>query len=336
MSKIDNFLIEDPEPPLEIEFQDNSVLIELCGVRDQNIIFLEDKLGIQITRRGNKLLFSGNFDDQKKAANILKNIYFSLGEGRSFEGNDIIDFILTSLKMSNFSLIEKQQESQVNQYDLKTKKKLISPRNYSQKDFIESLINYDLTFGVGPAGTGKTYVAIAVAVSMFLKGQVDKVILTRPAVEAGEKLGFLPGDLSQKVDPYLRPLYDALYEMLGVEKTEKLLERGIVEIAPLAYMRGRTLNNSFIIVDESQNTTKEQMKMVLTRMGFGSYLVINGDLTQIDLPKNIKSGLSDAIEVLKDTDGIGFTNFSSSDVVRHPLVKKIIDAYKYFEDKLGL
>ena len=185
MSKVDNFLIEVSEPPLEIEFQDNSVLIELCGVRDQNIIFLEDKLGIQITRRGNKLLFSGNFDDQKKAANILKNIYFSLEEGRSFEGNDIIDFILTSLKMSNFSLIEKQQESQVNQYDLKTKKKLISPRNYSQKDFIESLINYDLTFGVGPAGTGKTYVAIAVAVSMFLKGQVDKVILTRPAVEAG-------------------------------------------------------------------------------------------------------------------------------------------------------
>jgi len=210
------------------------------------------------------------------------------------------------------------------------------PQRPHTSDYIENISNNEINYGICPAGTGKTYLAVALAVDHLLNEKVDRIILIRPAVEAGEKLGFLPGDLSQKVDPYLRPLYDALYEMLGVEKTEKLLERGIVEIAPLAYMRGRTLNNSFIIVDESQNTTKEQMKMVLTRMGFGSYLVINGDLTQIDLPKNIKSGLSDAIEVLKDTDGIGFTNFSSSDVVRHPLVKKIIDAYKYFEDKLGL
>ena len=219
---------------------------------------------------------------------------------------------------------------------IKTPKKSVMPRGKNQKTYIENISNNEINFGIGPAGTGKTYLAVALAVDHLLNEKVDRIILIRPAVEAGEKLGFLPGDLSQKVDPYLRPLYDALYEMLGVEKTEKLLERGIVEIAPLAYMRGRTLNNSFIIVDESQNTTKEQMKMVLTRMGFGSYLVINGDLTQIDLPKNIKSGLSDAIEVLKDTDGIGFTNFSSLDVVRHPLVKKIIDAYKYFEDKLGL
>ena len=219
---------------------------------------------------------------------------------------------------------------------IKTPKKSVMPRGKNQKTYIENISNNEINFGIGPAGTGKTYLAVALAVDHLLNEKVDRIILIRPAVEAGEKLGFLPGDLSQKVDPYLRPLYDALYEMLGVEKTEKLLERGVVEIAPLAYMRGRTLNNSFIIVDESQNTTKEQMKMVLTRMGFGSYLVINGDLTQIDLPKNIKSGLSDAIEVLKDTDGIGFTNFSSLDVVRHPLVKKIIDAYKYFEDKLGL
>jgi len=197
-------------------------------------------------------------------------------------------------------------------------------------------IKYEINFGIGPAGTGKTYLAVAAAVDYLLKEKVDRIILIRPAVEAGEKLGFLPGDLSQKVDPYLRPLYDALYEMCGIEKTEKLIERGAVEIAPLAYMRGRTLNNSFIIVDESQNTTKEQMKMVLTRMGFGSRLVINGDLTQIDLPKNINSGLSDAIEILKNTKGIGFTNFLSSDVVRHPLVKKIIDAYKFVEDKIGL
>ena len=182
---------------------------------------------------------------------------------------------------------------------------------------------------------GKSYLAFAAAVDALLNEKVDRIILIRPAVEAGEKLGFLPGDLSQKVDPYLRPLYDALYDMLGTEKTEKLIANSIVEIAPLAYMRGRTLNNSFIIVDESQNTTKEQMKMVLTRMGFGSSLVINGDLTQIDLPKNIKSGLSHAIEVVQGTEGIGFTTFSSADVVRHPLVKKIIDAYKIFEEKLG-
>ena len=327
MSKVDNFLIEVSEPPLEIEFQDNSVLIELCGVRDQNIIFLEDKLGIQITRRGNKLLFSGNFDDQKKAANILKNIYFSLEEGRSFEGNDIIDFILTSLKMSNFSLTEKQQESQVNQYDLKTKKKLISPRNYSQKDFIESLINYDLTFGVGPAGTGKTYVAIAVAVSMFLKGQVDKVILTRPAVEAGEKLGFLPGDIKDKIDPYMQPLYDALYDFLPTKQVTKMLEDKIIEIIPLAFMRGRTLSNSFIILDEGQNTTSNQMKMFLTRIGRGSKAAVTGDLTQIDLPKGFVSGLYEATKILNKLNDIGFVYFTSKDVVRHNLVQKIVNAY---------
>jgi len=219
---------------------------------------------------------------------------------------------------------------------IKTPKKIIAPRSKNQSQYLESIQNYEINFGIGPAGTGKTYLAVAAAVDALLKEKVDRIILVRPAVEAGEKLGFLPGDLSQKVDPYLRPLYDALYEMLGTDKTESLLSKGIVEIAPLAYMRGRTLNNSFIIVDESQNTTKEQMKMVLTRMGFGSNLVINGDLTQIDLPKQIKSGLSHSIEVIQGTDGVGFTNFSSKDVVRHPLVKKIIDAYKYFEEKTKL
>ena len=284
-------------------------------------------MGIQITRRGNKLLFSGNFDDQKKAANILKNIYFSLEEGRSFEGNDIIDFILTSLKMSNFSLIEKQQESQVYQYDLKTKKKLISPRNYSQKDFIESLINYDLTFGVGPAGTGKTYVAIAVAVSMFLKGQVDKVILTRPAVEAGEKLGFLPGDIKDKIDPYMQPLYDALNDFLPVKQVSKMLEDKKIEIIPLAFMRGRTLSNSFIILDEGQNTTSNQMKMFLTRLGRNSKAAVTGDLTQIDLPKGFVSGLYEATKILNKLNDIGFVYFTSKDVVRHNLVQKIVNAY---------
>ena len=214
---------------------------------------------------------------------------------------------------------------------IKTPKKSIVPRGNNQRSYIKSINQNDINFGIGPAGTGKTYLAVASAVDALLKEKVDRIILMRPAVEAGEKLGFLPGDLSQKVDPYLRPLYDALYEMLGIERTEKYLEKGIVEIAPLAYMRGRTLNNSFIIVDESQNTTKEQMKMILTRMGFGSYLLINGDLTQIDLPKNIESGLAHAVRVVNDIEDIGVVNFDSKDIVRHPLVRKIIDAYKRFE-----
>ena len=191
---------------------------------------------------------------------------------------------------------------------------------------------HELNFGIGDAGTGKTYLAVAAAVDALLNDKVQKIVLIRPAVEAGEKLGFLPGDLSQKVDPYLRPLYDGLYEMLGIEKVTKLIEREAIEVAPLAYLRGRTLNNSFIIMDESQNTTVEQMKMVLTRIGYGSYAVINGDLTQIDLPKHITSGLDHVMQVLKDTDGIGITKFSSLDVVRHPLVRKIVDAYKKFEE----
>jgi phosphate starvation-inducible PhoH-like protein len=233
--------------------------------------------------------------------------------------------------------IQDSDERAINkEIKIKTPKKSIVPRGKNQRSYIENIRHLDINFGIGPAGTGKTYLAVALAVDSLLNETVDRIILVRPAVEAGEKLGFLPGDLSQKVDPYLRPLYDALYEMLGIEKTEKLLTKGVVEIAPLAYMRGRTLNNSFIIVDESQNTTKEQMKMVLTRMGFGSQLVINGDITQIDLPKQIKSGLSHAIEVLKETDGVGFSYFFSQDVVRHPLEKKIIDAYRYSEEKKDL
>tara|TARA_A100001011_G_scaffold358052_1_gene403456 strand:+ start:450 stop:1457 length:1008 start_codon:yes stop_codon:yes gene_type:complete len=327
LSKIDNLKIEDLETTLEIELHDNSVLIELCGIRDQNLIFLEDKLGIQITRRGNKLSFSGNFEDRKKAANILKNIYSSLEEGRSFDGNDIIDFILTSLKMTDFSSKEKKHENSFNDFDLKTKKKLISPRNNNQKDFIVNLMKYDLTFGIGPAGTGKTYVAIAVAVSMFLKGQVDKVVLTRPAVEAGEKLGFLPGDIKDKIDPYMQPLYDALNDFLPTKQVSKMLEDKKIEIIPLAFMRGRTLSNSFIILDEGQNTTSNQMKMFLTRLGKNSKAAVTGDLTQIDLPKGFESGLYEATKILKKLTDIGFVYFSSKDVVRHNLVQKIVDAY---------
>ena len=248
-------------------------------------------------------------------------------EGRSLDGNDIIDFVLTSLKMTDFSLKEKNHENSFNDFNLKTKKKLISPRNINQKDFIGNLMNYDLTFGIGPAGTGKTYLAIAVAVSMFLKGQVDKVILTRPAVEAGEKLGFLPGDIKDKIDPYMQPLYDALNDFLPVKQVSKMLEDKKIEIIPLAFMRGRTLSNSFIILDEGQNTTSNQMKMFLTRLGRNSKAAVTGDLTQIDLPKGFVSGLYEATKILNKLNDIGFVYFTSKDVVRHNLVQKIVNAY---------
>lgn len=216
---------------------------------------------------------------------------------------------------------------------IKTPKKIIKSRGNNQNNYISNMSEYEVNFGVGPAGTGKTYLAVAKAVEMLVNEDVKKIILIRPAVEAGEKLGFLPGDLSQKVDPYLRPLYDALYEMLGFEQVVRLLEKEILEVAPLAYLRGRTLNNAFIIMDESQNTSVDQMKMFLTRMGFGSFAVINGDMTQIDLPKNIESGLSHVLKVLDGLDDIGFTTFNSSDVVRHPLVRKIVDAYNKFDQQ---
>ena len=226
------------------------------------------------------------------------------------------------------------EKANISEIQIKTPKKIIRPRGKNQQDYIKNINKYELNFGIGPAGTGKTYLAVAAAVDAFLNDKVQRIILIRPAVEAGEKLGFLPGDLSQKVDPYLRPLYDALYEMLGIERVTKLIEKEAIEVAPLAYLRGRTLNNSFIIMDESQNTTVDQMKMVLTRMGFGSHAVINGDLTQVDLPKHINSGLEHVIQVLEKTSGIGMTHFSSQDVVRHPLVRKIVDAYQAFEQNI--
>ena len=329
MPKIDNFTKEgfDLVNPLEIEFSDNNILIELCGIRDQNLIFLEEKLGIQITRRGNQLCFSGDIEDRHKASNILKGIYSSLEEGRSFDGNDIIDYMLTRLRMSDSFFKNKKSILPFSDFDLKTKKKVIRPRNKNQKNFIASLVKYDLTFGVGPAGTGKTYVAIAVAVSMFLKGQVDKVILSRPAVEAGERLGFLPGDIKDKIDPYMQPLYDALNDFLPEKQVSKMLEDKRIEIIPLAFMRGRTLSNSFIILDEGQNATHNQMKMFLTRIGRNSKAAVTGDLSQIDLPSGVKCGLSEATKILKTINEIDFINFTSKDVVRHSLVQKIVDAY---------
>jgi phosphate starvation-inducible PhoH-like protein len=216
---------------------------------------------------------------------------------------------------------------------IKTKRGVIKPRNPNQSQYVSNIINHDISFGVGPAGTGKTYLAVACAVEALERQEVRRILLTRPAVEAGEKLGFLPGDLSQKVDPYLRPLYDALFEMLGFEKVEKLIERSVIEVAPLAYMRGRTLNDAFIILDEAQNTTVEQMKMFLTRIGFNSQAVITGDITQVDLPRGVRSGLRHSIEVLKDVNDISFNFFSANDVVRHPVVGRIVMAYEEYEGK---
>ena len=309
---------------LELTPSDANVMVRFVGELNENLKFVEKNFNVKIFQNGNNLKIQGSNKDVGLSADALKKIYEAAGKGIEIT-NEILHLCIQDSYESNT-----QKE-----ISIKTPKKSIIPRGKNQKTYINNIQTNEINFGIGPAGTGKTYLAVAAAVDSLLNEKVDRIILIRPAVEAGEKLGFLPGDLSQKVDPYLRPLYDALYEMLGTEKTEKLIANGIVEIAPLAYMRGRTLNNSFIIVDESQNTTKEQMKMVLTRMGFGSSLVINGDLTQIDLPKNIKSGLSHAMEVVQETKGIGFTTFSSTDVVRHPLVKKIIDAYKFFEEKAG-
>ena len=305
---------------LELQPSDANIMIRFVGELNENLKFVEKTFKVKIFQNGNNLKIKGSKKNVGLSAEALKRLYEAAGQGVEITK----ETLYLCIKDSELKVMEKEIK-------IKTPKKSIVPRGNNQRSYIESINQNDINFGIGPAGTGKTYLAVASAVDALLKEKVDRIILMRPAVEAGEKLGFLPGDLSQKVDPYLRPLYDALYEMLGIERTEKYLEKGIVEIAPLAYMRGRTLNNSFIIVDESQNTTKEQMKMILTRMGFGSYLLINGDLTQIDLPKNIESGLAHAVSVVSDTEDIGVDNFDSKDIVRHPLVRKIIDAYKRFE-----
>ena len=305
---------------LELQPSDANIMIRFVGELNENLKFVEKTFNVKIFQNGNNLKIKGSKKNVGLSAEALKRLYEAAGQGVEITKGTLY----LCIKDSELKAMEKEIK-------IKTPKKSIVPRGNNQRSYIESINQNDINFGIGPAGTGKTYLAVASAVDALLKEKVDRIILMRPAVEAGEKLGFLPGDLSQKVDPYLRPLYDALYEMLGIERTEKYLEKGIVEIAPLAYMRGRTLNNSFIIVDESQNTTKEQMKMILTRMGFGSYLLINGDLTQIDLPKNIESGLAHAVRVVNDTEDIGVVHFDSKDIVRHPLVRKIIDAYKRFE-----
>ena len=314
---------------LELNPNDADVLIRFVGELNKNIKLVEKNFNVKIFQNGNKISISVDEENIKKASNALIDLYASTSNGMELSREKI------QMVMNNNEDLQAVSASSENikEYVIKTPKKIVKPRGKNQNNYLSNMNNYEVNFGVGPAGTGKTYLAVAKAVEMLVNENVKKIILIRPAVEAGEKLGFLPGDLSQKVDPYLRPLYDALYEMLGFEQVVRLLEKEILEVAPLAYLRGRTLNNAFIIMDESQNTSVDQMKMFLTRMGFGSFAIINGDMTQIDLPKNIESGLGHALKVLDGLEDIGFTVFNSKDVVRHPLVRKIVDAYDQFDQQ---
>ena len=313
-----------------IEPVDPRRFASLCGQFDENLHLIEQRLGIEVRNRGNHFELIGDESLTRAAEAVLRQLY------RETRDNDALspDTVHLYLQESGLeSLSETLDSGGGNQKPviLRTRKMTIQPRGPNQQNYVRSIQEHDINFGIGPAGTGKTYLAVACAVDALEREQVRRILLVRPAVEAGEKLGFLPGDLAQKIDPYLRPLYDALYEMLGFEQVAKLIEKQVIEIAPLAYMRGRTLNNSFIILDESQNTTLEQMKMFLTRIGFGSTAVITGDITQVDLPRGTRSGLAHVTEVLKDVKGIGFTHFQSKDVVRHPLVQRIVEAYDRFD-----
>lgn len=304
----------------------------MCGQYDEHLRQIERHMQITIRNRGEQFELLGDQDSCHKAEAFLRHLY---REAKTRDlAPEVVHLLLQEQATQTNSTSTAQAENPTehsSEVILRTRKKTIRPRGRNQQGYVRSILQHDVNFGVGPAGTGKTYLAVACAVDALERGDIERILLVRPAVEAGEKLGFLPGDLSQKIDPYLRPLYDALYEMLGNEYVNRLIERQIIEVAPLAYMRGRTLNNSFIILDESQNTTKAQMKMFLTRIGFGSTAVITGDITQIDLPRGTQSGLKHVLQVLRDVKGLGFTFFQSSDVVRHPLVQLIVEAYDSFE-----
>ncbi|QYF91649.1 PhoH family protein [Massilia sp. PAMC28688] len=309
---------------------DNTRLAHLCGPLDENLRQISAALDVTIFRRGEKFIVSGT--NAARAVEILERFYAVANKVVPIEE---VQLALVEQRTGLHSHAQQENEPEqvlpdieINSPTLKTRRSDLRGRTPHQIQYLRAILEHDIAFGVGPAGTGKTYLAVACAVDALERDAVKRIILTRPAVEAGERLGFLPGDLAQKVDPYLRPLYDALYDLLGFDRTQKLFEKQVIEIAPLAYMRGRTLNHAFVILDEAQNTTVEQMKMFLTRIGFGSKAVVTGDTTQVDLHKTQKSGLVDAVGVLKDVRGIAFTHFTSVDVVRHPLVARIVDAYE--------
>jgi phosphate starvation-inducible protein PhoH and related proteins len=308
---------------LNLTPEDNTLLANLCGPLDENLKQIEQALEVNINRRGSQFHISGSIDNERLAAQLIENFY--LRARKPIELEDI------QLGLVEINKLKPDEVAVGAMPVLMTRRGDLHGRTPRQVEYLQQIQAHDITFGIGPAGTGKTYLAVASAVDAMTRDRVKRIVLVRPAVEAGERLGFLPGDLSQKVDPYLRPLYDALYDLAGYDTVNKMFERGAIEVAPLAYMRGRTLNQSFIILDEAQNTTPEQMKMFLTRIGFGTKAVITGDVTQIDLQRGQKSGLIEAQKILKEVKGIAFTQFSSQDVVRHPLVQKIINAYENYK-----
>ena len=319
---------------VNLEPNDSRRLAALCGPFDENIKTLEGRLGVHIRNRGNAFRLSGPKRRVQMGCALLAQLYVETREREVLDANTVHLFLqesgveeLLAASLENGIDDDSAPATESTDAIIRTRKKTIKPRGGNQRRYLAAIRANDLNFGVGPAGTGKTYLAVACAVEALENHDVARILLVRPAVEAGEKLGFLPGDLAQKIDPYLRPLYDALYEMLGVDRVNKYIERNVIEVAPLAFMRGRTLNGSFIILDESQNTTIEQMKMFLTRIGFGSTAVVTGDITQIDLPAGDRSGLVHVLGVLKDVAGLSFTRFGSKDVVRHPLVQRIVEAY---------
>jgi phosphate starvation-inducible PhoH-like protein len=303
----------------------------LFGTRDENIRLIETGLKVNTNLVDNQLEIEGEPEAVTRAGDILEDYAALVREGHVFNNGDLNSFLRVVTEDPDVTLRALVQSGRQRSFG----KKLLAPKTVNQRRYMEAIERNDLVFGVGPAGTGKTYLAVAMAISALLAKRVSRIILTRPAVEAGEKLGFLPGTLQEKVDPYLRPLYDALYDMLDSEKVEKLLERSVIEIAPIAFMRGRTLNDSFIILDEAQNSTAEQMKMVLTRQGFNSKMVVNGDITQIDLPAGRRSGILEALDVLKGVEGISFVQFDQRDVVRHSLVQRIVQAYEKYNELNG-
>jgi phosphate starvation-inducible PhoH-like protein len=308
---------------------DNRRLMDLCGRFDEHLRQIEKRLGVEINNRGNSFLILGDKQAVHLAHSVLNTLYAQTEKGAELTPASVHLCIQDHLANGGYTV---QHSAHLTELALKTKKGVIQPRSPNQAQYVKNIQSHDVIFGVGPAGSGKTYLAVACAVAALEANKVERILLVRPAVEAGERLGFLPGDLAQKIDPYLRPLYDALYEMLGPERVTKYIERNVIELAPLAYMRGRTLSSAFIILDESQNTTREQMKMFLTRIGFGSTAVITGDVTQIDLPKGTQSGLKHAIKVFNDIEGMSFNYFSTADIVRHPIVQRIVDAYTKYEN----
>ena len=324
----------DPPAPEDIqetilEFPDNRLLIDLCGEFDRNLAQIEHKLAVQILRRGNRLSVIGEHGDRDRAATVLEKLYARLEAGRAIDAGEIDAAIRMGRagdgrRGPGADQLEMFHGGRV---EIRTRRKHVEPRTDAQKAYVQALFENELAFGIGPAGTGKTYLAVAVGVSMFIEGHVDRIVLSRPAVEAGERLGFLPGDMKDKVDPYMQPLYDALNDFLPGKQVSKLIEEKRIEIAPLAFMRGRTLSNAFVVLDEAQNATTMQMKMFLTRLGEGSRMVITGDRSQVDLPRGVQSGLADAERLLKGIDRISFSYFTAKDVVRHPLVARIIEAY---------